>query len=149
MTDQSIFSCTKCRGLRGYQERLIPVRAFGNPNAPVTMLSLNPSYREYKSRGARKSPLYSPLDDHDNITRDTLTQEMIDAIEARQRDYFRTGEHLNWFDPAERFLNLIHTNTWGVLSFGIHHAENTSNIDIVKCPTDPVWSRLREDRLRV
>lgn len=104
MTGQLIFSCTKCRGLRKYQERLIPVRAFGNPHAPVTMLSLNPSHREYKSRGGRHSPLYSPLVDHDNITRDTLTQNMIDAIEARQRNYFRTGQHLNRFDRAARFL---------------------------------------------
>ncbi|ATY83835.1 hypothetical protein CVV65_01655 [Kyrpidia spormannii] len=147
MVDSAVFFCSKCRGLQGYTEYFIPVEAFGNSRAPVVMLSLNPSHREYTSirPGAKTHPLYSPLNNDGKSARDCLNRDQIQRIRNRQRDYFQTGEHLDWFDPAERFLNMIDTDSWGPLSFGINHLENVANVDIVKCPTDPVWGNIKED----
>jgi hypothetical protein len=131
----------------GYKEHLIPVDAFGDPNvAAVAMLSLNPSHREYTAlrRDAKNTPLHSPLDKGGERQRKSLSDPELQVIESRQKSYFQSGEHLDWFDPAERFLNLITTSVLGTLSFGINRAANVMNVDIVKCPTDPVWGEIKE-----
>lgn len=146
MEDYSIIKCRKCSNLHGFQDHMLPVVNFGNRNSPVLLISLNPSHREYKSinEKANSAPLYSPLSTGDDRTRATLTDQEIDQAVARQQSYFQTGEHLDWFKPAEEFLNMIYTKLWGELSFGLNAKANVNHIDIVKCPTNPTWNELRK-----
>jgi hypothetical protein len=141
MNNSQLLKCEKCKNYCGYKDELLPVSHFGNSLAPVVMLSLNPSYREYDTNKKNISPLFG-LEHFGLNSREDLNKVQIDQIIRRQDNYFK-NYFLDWFEPAENFLNSIKTEKWGPLSFGINQETSTvTNIDIVKCPTNPTWSKL-------
>lgn len=142
LNELEILRCSKCRLFPGYNEQHLPVIAFGDPKAPVMLLSLNPSYNEYRVSKHGDSPLI-PLSKGERVL--ASESELLTATQ-RQEQYFETGFHYDWFDDAEYFLNQLRTSAGEEVSFGLNgKAALVQNVDIVKCATNPTWGRLDRD----
>jgi hypothetical protein len=137
---KAIVTCTKCRNFEGYAEEMLPIVAFGNAKAPFLLLSLNPSFNEYKQT---PSPLSSLPQ---GMLRDEMTDSDIEKALEEQEQYFKGNYFKAWFDTAEGFLNKLTSKKYGKLSFGIGNLKsNTTNIDICKCATTTIWGQLKKE----
>jgi hypothetical protein len=136
---EHMIRCRACHQLEGYKEYWLPVVAFGHiPNPSVALLSINPSYREFD--GAQ--PPLNPI--QNGVLRTELSDAEVKCALDEQAEYFTTGRHLNWFNPAEDFLRRLNTEKFGTLSF-FDDAGQTKviNIDLIKCATKPTWTALK------
>lgn len=127
---KEILSCQKCKELEGFIASTPPVYSFGDFDSKYWLLSINPSHNEFPEH------VYD-LHKYGLRSREEITGEIAEKILRNQHDYFKRDYYKKWFNPIERFLNEIG------LSFGIDgRSANISNIDIVKCATNPVWSKI-------
>ncbi|WHY72649.1 hypothetical protein [Fictibacillus enclensis] len=136
------YRCIKCSSLMGFKHEYPPISNFGKVDCPVALFSINPSFNEFKKKGRRPAPFNS----WDVNNRCIVFDEKIDSHKKQQDNYFSSGNYYKeWFNPVEGFLNLIKSDLWGELSFGINHeVQNVVHLDIVKCSTTKIWRDLKD-----
>ena len=121
-----------------------PVVAFGDPaRAEIATLGINPSAKEFLNRGTLLSGDQRRLATLESLGAqrcDALTEDQIARVVAECACYFQRRPYRRWFDPLDTLLRESVQVSY--------YNQSACHLDLVQWATDPVWSAIRDARVR-
>lgn len=111
------------------------------PDARVATVGINPSIREFLSRGGeeltgglRRFETLSSLG-IDSMT--DATESMLECVRHRCLEYFQINPYMEWFSPMEDLVR--------VLTGASYFDGSACHLDLAQWATRPLWSQLSRD----
>ncbi|MDO5735708.1 MAG: hypothetical protein Q4P15_04475 [Propionibacteriaceae bacterium] len=108
------------------------------PHARVATIGINPSIREFLTRGdeelAGPQRRFETLSSLGIASLSEATDDMVDQVVQRCLDYFVSNPYRVWFDPMESLVNEL----FGASYFG----STCCHLDVVQWATRPLWGNL-------